>query len=137
MEATLLKASQAYPDCSALVTKLRAMTNMVEEQLEAEKSQAKYLVEVAGRSTPKGFHCLTMRLTTEYFALHPEEQNFPNQEKLDDGDLYHYAVFSDNVLACSVVVKSTISNAMVNCLIFFFCCITFYNNFKLFLIKEK
>lgn len=136
MEATLLKASHVYRDCSALVTKLRAMTNRVEEQLEAQKNQATYLVELAGRSTPKGFHCLTMKLTTDYFDLHPEEQNFPNQEKLYDGDLYHYAVFSDNVLACAVVVKSTISNAMVKCLISFFCCIVFYNNLKLLLIKE-
>ncbi|KAJ9695967.1 hypothetical protein PVL29_008297 [Vitis rotundifolia] len=112
MEASLSKASHVYTDCSALVSKLRAMTNRVEEQVRAQKSQAMYLVELAGRTTPKGFHCLTMRLTTEYFALQPEEQNFPNQEKLYDGNLYHYAVFSDNVLACAVVVKSTISNAM-------------------------
>ncbi|XP_010651938.1 probable galacturonosyltransferase 6 isoform X3 [Vitis vinifera] len=112
MEASLSKASHIYTDCSALVSKLRAMTNRVEEQVRAQKSQATYLVELAGRTTPKGFHCLTMRLTAEYFALQPEEQNFPNQEKLNDGNLYHYAVFSDNVLACAVVVKSTISNAM-------------------------
>lgn len=112
MEASLSKASHIYTDCSALVSKLRAMTNRVEEQVRAQKSQATYLVDLAGRTTPKGFHCLTMRLTAEYFALQPEEQNFPNQEKLNDGNLYHYAVFSDNVLACAVVVKSTISNAM-------------------------
>lgn len=119
MEASLSKASLVYADCFALVTKLRAMTSRVEEQVQAQKSQVAYLVELAGRTTPKGFHCLTMRLTSEYFALQPEKRNFANQEKLNDANLNHYAVFSDNVLACAVVVKSTVSNAVVNCPIFF------------------
>ncbi|XP_039039742.1 probable galacturonosyltransferase 5 [Hibiscus syriacus] len=31
--------------------------------------------------------------------------------KLNNPDLYHYAVFSDNVLACAVIINSTISSA--------------------------
>lgn len=58
------------------------------------------------------FHCLSMRLTADYFSLHPEKRELPNQDKLHDLDLYHYAVFSDNVLACAVVVNSTISSSM-------------------------
>lgn len=113
MEATLSKASLVYPDCSAMVSKLRAMTQNTEELVRAQKNQAAYLVRLAGRTTPKGLHCLSMRLTAEYFALQPEERQLPNQQKLQDAELYHYAVFSDNVLACAVVVNSTISAAMV------------------------
>ena len=97
-----------------MALKLRAMTYNAEEQVRAQKNQATYLVQLSGRTTPKGLHCLSMRLTAEYFALSPEERQLPNQQRVHDADLYHYAVFSDNVLACAVVVNSTVSSAMVN-----------------------
>ncbi|KAM3215738.1 putative galacturonosyltransferase 6 isoform X1 [Capsicum annuum] len=111
MEGTLLRASRIYPDCSAMVNTLRAMTYNAEEQLRSQRDHTSFLVQLAARTTPKGLHCLSMRLTAEYFALQPEERELPNQNKLQDPDLYHFAVFSDNVLACSVVVNSTVSTA--------------------------
>ncbi|CAN4113189.1 unnamed protein product [Withania somnifera] len=111
MSATLSKASKLFPDCSAMVKKLRAMTYNAEEQLRSQKSQASFLVNLAGRTTPKGLHCLSMRLTTEYFSLQPEKQELPNQRKLQNPNFHHFAVFSDNVLACSAVVNSTVSTA--------------------------
>ena len=116
MEVSLAKASHVFPDCSPMATKLRAMAYNAEEQVRAQKNQESYLIQLAGRTTPKGLHCLSMRLTAEYFFLQPEERRFPNQQKLHDPSLYHYAVFSDNILACAVVVNSTISSAKVNCL---------------------
>ncbi|GMP71286.1 hypothetical protein CsSME_00029761 [Camellia sinensis var. sinensis] len=41
-------------------------------------------------------------------------RNFPNQEKLEDPRLFHYALFTDNILAAAVVVNSTISHAKMN-----------------------
>ncbi|KAK8639487.1 hypothetical protein V6N13_137865 [Hibiscus sabdariffa] len=111
MEASLSKASRAYPHCSQMATKLRAMAYNAEEQIRAQKNGESYLVQLAGRTTTKGIHCLSMRLTAEYFFLQPEERRFPNQQKLNNPDLYHYAIFSDNILACAVVVNSTISSA--------------------------
>ncbi|KAK1560388.1 hypothetical protein Q3G72_026051 [Acer saccharum] len=108
MEASLYKASRVYPDCPAMAKKLRAMTYNAEEQVRAQKNEATYLVQLAARTTPKGLHCLSMQLTTEYFSLQPEERKFSNQQKLHDPNLHHYAVFSDNVLACAVVVNSTV-----------------------------
>lgn len=114
MEATLLKASHLYPDCSAMVKKLRAMTYNAEEQVLAQKNQTTFLVQLAGRTTPKSLHCLSMRLTAEYFSLQPEERELLNQHKVHDPDLFHFAVFSDNVLACAVVVNSTVSAVRVS-----------------------
>ncbi|XP_073063470.1 probable galacturonosyltransferase 6 isoform X2 [Primulina eburnea] len=111
MDSTLLKASRIYPDCTAMVKKLRAMTYNAEEQVRTHRTQENFLKELGGRTIPKGLHCLSMRLTAEYYALEPEEREFPNKRKRQDPDLYHFAVFSDNILACSVVVNSTVSMA--------------------------
>lgn len=118
MESSLVKAGHAFPDCLAMASKLRAMTENAEEQVLMQKKQASYLLNLAARTTPKGFHCLSMRLTSEYFALQPLERQLLEQQKLQDTKLYHYAVFSDNVLACAVVVNSTISSAKVYTMIF-------------------
>ncbi|KAL1187993.1 putative galacturonosyltransferase 5 [Cardamine amara subsp. amara] len=110
MEVSLYKVSRVFHNCPALANKLHAMTYKTEEQARAQKKQAAYLMQLAARTTPKGLHCLSMRLTTEYFTLdHEKRQLFP--QDYDNPDLYHYVVFSDNVLACAVVVNSTISSS--------------------------
>ncbi|KAL3517645.1 hypothetical protein ACH5RR_020234 [Cinchona calisaya] len=111
MEATLLKASHLYPDCPDMVKKLRAMTHNAEEQVRAQENQMTFLVQLAGRTTPKGMHCLSMQLTAEFFTLQSEERELPNQHKVYVPELFHFAIFSDNVLACAVVVNSTVSAA--------------------------
>ncbi|XP_017235705.1 probable galacturonosyltransferase 6 isoform X1 [Daucus carota subsp. sativus] len=111
MEVTLSKANRVYPDCNAMVKKLRAMTYNAEELVRARKKETTFLVQLAGRTTPKGLHCLSMRLTAEYFALQPEKRKLPRQNDLHDANSFHFALFSDNVLACSAVVQSTIATA--------------------------
>ncbi|KAI3963007.1 hypothetical protein MKW92_011237 [Papaver armeniacum] len=46
-----------------------------------------------------------------YYSLNSDQRKFPNQEKLEDPSLFHYALFSDNILAAAVVVNSTVSHA--------------------------
>ncbi|KAL3849928.1 hypothetical protein ACJIZ3_011810 [Penstemon smallii] len=111
MESTLYKASRIYPDCAAMVKKLRAMTYTAEEQVRSQRTQETFLKDLGARTIPKGLHCLSMRLTSEYFAPEPKERELPNKHKLHYPDHYHFAVFSDNILACAVVVNSTISSA--------------------------
>ncbi|XP_020099805.1 probable galacturonosyltransferase 6 [Ananas comosus] len=109
MGSTLSKAHRAYPDCPSMASKLRAMTYSTEEQLRAQQSEASYLMQVNARTLPKGLHCLSMQLTSEYFSLESKEMEFPNRDRVRQPHLYHYAIFSDNVLACAVVVSSTVS----------------------------
>lgn len=111
MEVTLSKAQKAYPNCTAVASKLRAMAYNSEEQLRAQRKQVSYLTHLASRTLPKGLHCLSMRLTTEYFAMQPGDHELLHRHKVQEPNLYHYAIFSDNILACAVVVNSTISKS--------------------------
>ncbi|XP_027329622.1 probable galacturonosyltransferase 4 [Abrus precatorius] len=111
MEQTLMKGRQIQDDCAAAVKKLRAMLHSTEEQLRVHKKQTLFLTQLTAKTLPKGLHCLPLRLTTEYYNLNTSQQQFPNQEKLEDPRLYHYAIFSDNILATAVVVNSTAAHA--------------------------
>ncbi|KZV33514.1 putative galacturonosyltransferase 6-like [Dorcoceras hygrometricum] len=111
MESTLLKASRRYPDCTAEMESSLAMSYNVEEQIRTHQTRETFLKELGGRTVPIPLHCLSMRLTAEYYALKPEEREFPNKRKRQDPDLYHFVVLSDNILASSVVVNSTVSTA--------------------------
>ncbi|KAI7991067.1 putative galacturonosyltransferase 4 [Camellia lanceoleosa] len=113
LEQTLAKGKQIQDDCAAMVKKLRAMLHSTEEQLWVHKKQTLFLTHLTAKTLPKGLHCLPLHLSTEYFSLNSLERNFPNQEKLEDPRLYHYALFIDNILAAVVVVNSTISHAKV------------------------
>lgn len=111
MEQSLAKGKQIQDDCAAVVKKLRAMLHSTEEQLRVHKKQTLFLTQLTAKTLPKGLHCLPLRLTTEYYTLNSSQRHFPNQEKLEDPRLFHYALFSDNVLAAAVVVNSTVTHA--------------------------
>ncbi|XP_047310365.1 probable galacturonosyltransferase 4 [Impatiens glandulifera] len=111
MEQTLEKGKQIQDDCTSAVKKLRAMLQSTEEQVRVHKKQALFLTHLTAKTMPKGLHCLPLRLTSEYFTLDSSKRNFANQENLEDPSLFHYALFTDNVLAAAVVVNSTISHA--------------------------
>jgi len=96
-----------------MTSKLRAMTHNSEELVRAHQSESSFLEQVAVRTLPKGHHCLSMRLTTEYFSLDPKEREFPKRDSRQLDGYYHHAIFSDNVLASAVVVNSTIAASKV------------------------
>jgi alpha-1,4-galacturonosyltransferase len=107
MARLLAKVRDLRYDDKVLVKRLKSM-------LEASENQSNFLSQLAAKTVPKGLHCLSMRLTVSYNALPPEECDFPATPELEDNSLYHYAIFSDNVLAVSVVVNSTVVNAKVS-----------------------
>lgn len=110
----LSKYKDQLYDCKIVTDKLREMLQSAEKQVRSIKKQSAYLSQYAAKTMPNGIHCLSMRLTIDYHLLPPERQEFPRRRNLEDPDLYHYALFSDNVLAASVVVNSTIANAKVS-----------------------
>ncbi|KAI7746780.1 hypothetical protein M8C21_032766 [Ambrosia artemisiifolia] len=111
MGQLLSKAKDQLYDCKLVTGKLRAMLQSADEQVRSLKKQSMFLSQIAAKTIPNGIHCLSMRLTIDYYLLPLEKRVFPKSENLENPDLYHYALFSDNVLAASVVVNSTIKNA--------------------------
>lgn len=111
MGQLLSKARDQLYDCKLVTGKLRAMLQSADEQVRSLKKQSTFLSQLAAKTIPNGIHCLSMRLTIEYYLLPPEKRKFPKSENLENPNLYHYALFSDNVLAASVVVNSTVMNA--------------------------
>ncbi|XP_030925430.1 probable galacturonosyltransferase 4 isoform X2 [Quercus lobata] len=98
MEQTLAKGKQLQDDYASVVKKLRAMQPMLhstEEQLRVHKKLTIFLIQLTAKTIPKGLHCLPLHLTIEYYTLNSSQHDFPNQEKLEDPQLYHYALFSD------------------------------------------
>ncbi|XP_077251021.1 galacturonosyltransferase 1 isoform X2 [Tasmannia lanceolata] len=111
MGQVLSKAREELYDCKLVTRKLRAMLQSADEQVRSLKKQSTFLSQLAAKTVPNGIHCLSMRLTIGYYLLPLEKRKFPKSENLEDPNLYHYALFSDNVLAASVVVNSTVTNA--------------------------
>ncbi|KAL1161941.1 hypothetical protein V6Z11_A07G168400 [Gossypium hirsutum] len=111
MEKVLAKAREQLYDCKLMLGKLRAMLQASVEQVMSLKKDSMFLSQLAAKTVPNAIHCLSMRLTIEYYLLPAEKRKFPRSENLENPKLYHYALFSDNVLAASVVVNSTIMNA--------------------------
>ncbi|KAM0915988.1 hypothetical protein ACQ4PT_010464 [Festuca glaucescens] len=100
--------------------RLRVMLQSAELSIDTVKKQNTFLVQHAAKTVPMPLHCLHMQLITDYYfrdgvikeyfhdaALKDEE----DKAKLEDRSLYHYAIFSDNVLAASVVVRSTVTHS--------------------------
>ncbi|KAL9172665.1 hypothetical protein ABFS82_03G062500 [Erythranthe guttata] len=111
MGQVLSKAKEQLYDCNLVTGKLRAMLQSADEQVRSLKKQSTFLSQLAAKTIPNGVHCLAMRLTIDYYLLPLEKRKFPRSENFENPKLYHYALFSDNVLAASVVVNSTVMNA--------------------------
>ncbi|KAL7618548.1 hypothetical protein Lser_V15G04704 [Lactuca serriola] len=111
MEQTLLKGRRIQDECSVDAKKLRGIIHSTEQQLRVQEKQTLFLTHLTAKTVPKGLHCLPLRLSADYYSLNASSQQFPNQDKLQDPNLFHYALFSDNVLATAVVVNSTISSS--------------------------
>ncbi|KAK1435644.1 hypothetical protein QVD17_01410 [Tagetes erecta] len=93
------------------IQKLKDTIFAVNELLIKAKKNGAFASLIAARSTPKSLHCLAMRLMGERIANPEKYRDEKPRPEFEDPSLYHYAIFSDNVIAVSVVVNSAIKNA--------------------------
>lgn len=98
-------------ECPTMSRKLRAMLQLNEENVNALKKKSAFLIQLAAKTIPKPLHCLPLQLAADYFLYGYQNKKYLDKEKVQDPSLFHYAIFSDNVLATSVVINSTVQHA--------------------------
>lgn len=110
MEAAIAKAKSCPVDCNNVDKKFRQLADMTEDEANFHMKQSAFLYKLAVQTMPKSLHCLSMRLTVEYFR-----SSFDIEDKLLERfvnpDLYHYVIFSKNVLASSAAINSTVAHS--------------------------
>ena len=114
MEATITKAKSFPLECSNVDKKFRQLFDMTEDEADFHMKQSAFLFQLAVQTMPKSLHCLSMQLTVEYFRIDSTNLELSQAEKYADPTLNHYIIFSNNILASSVVINSTVSHAKVS-----------------------
>ncbi|CAK7335199.1 unnamed protein product [Dovyalis caffra] len=106
----IAESKESY-DNQMKIQKLKDTIFAVNELLIKAKKNGAFASLISAKSVPKSLHCLAMRLVEERVA-HPEKYKEEGYKaEFEDPSLYHYAIFSDNVLAVSVVIRSVVKNA--------------------------
>ena len=112
MENTITKVKSIPVVCDNVDKKLRQIFDLTEDEANFHMKQSAFLYKLNVQTMPKSHHCLSLKLTVEYFkSSHNDEK--ADEEKFIDSSLHHYVIFSNNVLAASVVINSTVFHAKV------------------------
>ncbi|XP_055807121.1 probable galacturonosyltransferase 7 isoform X2 [Solanum dulcamara] len=111
MEAVIAQAKACRVDCSNVDKKFRQLVDLTEDEATFHMRQSSFLYQLAVQTMPKSYHCLSMRLTVEYFRYPPPDIDQSLAERHLNPDLHHFVIFSSNVLASSAVINSTVTHA--------------------------
>lgn len=111
MAILLYQAQQFHYDSATMIMRLKAKIQSLEEQMSSVSEKSAKYGQIAAEEVPKSLFCLGVRLTTEWFRDSSLQRKIKGTKQMDmklkDNNLYHFCVFSDNILATSVVVNST------------------------------
>uniref|UniRef100_A0A7N0TKU8 Hexosyltransferase n=1 Tax=Kalanchoe fedtschenkoi TaxID=63787 RepID=A0A7N0TKU8_KALFE len=115
MALLLVQARHLHYDSSTMIMKLKSKIQTLEEQVGSVSEKSSKYGQIAAEEVPKSLYCLGVRLTSEWFKNRNMQKKLSEKMKADaklkDNSLYHFCVFSDNILASSVVVNSTALNS--------------------------
>ncbi|KAL6529162.1 hypothetical protein OROGR_014785 [Orobanche gracilis] len=110
MADAIAKAKSCHVDCNNVDKKFRQLVDLTEDEANFHMKQSAFLYKLAVQTMPKSLHCLSMRLTIEYFRSSVDSEHELVKEFVNP-DLYHYIIFSRNILASSVVINSSVLHA--------------------------
>lgn len=115
MALLLYQANQLHYDSATMIMRLKAKIQSLEEQMSVVTDKSSKYGQIAAEEVPKSLYCLGVQLTAEWFRTPRAQRKLAETKasawKLEDNSLHHFCVFSDNVLATSVVVNSTAINS--------------------------
>ncbi|KAJ0985360.1 hypothetical protein J5N97_003716 [Dioscorea zingiberensis] len=111
MDQTIARAKASVLDCNNVDKKLRQILDLTEDEAHFHMKQSAFLYHLGIHTMPKSLHCLSMRLTVEYFKSPSLDTEQSHDHKLENPNLQHYVIFSKNILAVSVAINSTVMNS--------------------------
>lgn len=114
LSSLIFRAQDAHYDIATTIMTMKSHIQALEERANAATVQSTVFGQLAAEALPKSLHCLSVKLTADWLRksrLQELAEDKRNSPRLMDNNLYHFCIFSDNVLATSVVVNSTVSNA--------------------------
>ena len=114
MDQTIAKAKSCPVDCNNVDKKLRQILDLTEDEAHFHMKQSAFLHHLGVQTMPKSHHCLSMRLTVEYFRAPPAGIEQSHAHKLDNPSYRQYIIFSRNVLAVAVTINSTVMSSQVS-----------------------
>ncbi|XP_004243233.1 probable galacturonosyltransferase 15 [Solanum lycopersicum] len=101
-------------DIKAFAFKTKAMIIKMEQMVESARQSESIFWHLASHGVPKGIHCLSLKLAEEYAENAAARSRLPSPQyvsHLIDPSFHHVVLLTDNVLAASVVVSSTIKSS--------------------------
>ncbi|XP_020268544.1 probable galacturonosyltransferase 7 isoform X2 [Asparagus officinalis] len=110
MDQAIARAKSCTVDCSNIDKKLRQLLDLTEDESHFHMKQSAFLYQLGVQTIPKSIHCLSMRLTVEYFRSQSVDPDFDG-EKFHSPNFRHYVIFSRNLLASSVTINSTVMSS--------------------------
>ncbi|GAB2270166.1 Hexosyltransferase gaut11 [Dionaea muscipula] len=114
LSSLIFKAQDAHYDVATTIMTMKSHIQALEERAHAATVQSSIFGQLAAEALPKSLHCLNVKLTVDWLKK-PSLQQLAHEGKtsprLLDNNPYHFCIFSDNLLAVSAVINSTISNA--------------------------
>ncbi|KAJ1441427.1 Nucleotide-diphospho-sugar transferase [Sesbania bispinosa] len=111
----LVKEMTSKQDLKAFAFKTKAMLAQMERKVQSARQQESVYWHLASHGVPKSLHCLCLKLAEEYAVNAMARSRLPPPEfvsRLVDPTFHHLVLLTDNVLAASVVVTSTIENSV-------------------------
>lgn len=114
LSSLIVEAQDVHYDIATMMMTMKSHIQALEERANAASVQSTAFGHLLSESLPKSLHCLDISLTTDWInnkALMDLADKIRNSPRLVDNNLYHFCMFSDNVVAVSAVVNSTVSNA--------------------------
>ncbi|XP_050228243.1 probable galacturonosyltransferase 15 isoform X2 [Mercurialis annua] len=102
-------------DIKSFAFRTKAMLSKMEHKMRLARQRESIYWHLASHGIPKSLHCLCLKLSEEYAVNAIARSRLPSPEyvsRLADPSFHHVVLLTDNVLAASVVISSTVQNSV-------------------------